>query len=838
MSKSESKKGGSKSKDKKKKWSTSSTNQTTGLPMLKYGPDTNIHIWRKKIQSAAMKEYGNLAKLIENDKYYEPPIVPEGIGVSVDKDPDLEDLTGGDNDESKSNNSATMQTRSSGRKTSQSMGPTSGSSQETAENDGIIAFQGIRSPDEVVMLGAVFMQKWWHERFILRDKEIHEMVKQRPNLYAYIEQHMSRESIDEVQKDPEYEDFNKEKCPLKLWLAIKKSHEVATDSSVGVFRKNDSLASYAAIKQGIYETVVAYKQRFDYVLDAYVNSGNTQPTDEDQAAHYLRSLDDGKYRELKVMLENDELLGNDKMPKTLNAMHAVATKFKVAKKSAVSHHGTSFATTGDTSGGRKRRGNSGSQGRGSKADDDDDDDNTVHSKEGDSKGKKTLKCWKCGEPGHRKNECPQNEKREGNSYHTVFAMTQNKQFGWRDVLLDNQSDISVVDERLLTNVRPSETPYVIRGMGPTPLTCNKVGYLEGFFECVAGTDLRANILCMAHVEDIYPVEYVQGQKYIVKMEDRDLVAHRKGCMYVADMSDWVTGRDENDQDENVAMLTTVSGNEAKYTKKEVKAAKEVRELLKNAGYPSYQGAINLITKGLVSNMPYTAQDVKNAYDIYGPPTEFVRGRKTKTKVSRQIVDDQLRAGQQAIQTMYGDIMLVKKKPFLLTLSEPLGLLLVTPVMNTTSEELGRALQEQITTLRSRGFAPRTAYLDAQPGFTALVGNMPGVEIDITGAGDHLDKIDIKIRRLKEVIRSVHSGLPWKLPNMLIKDLVKYCVSRMNLHPSSSNDTGDSPRTMFTGRKPNYTKELDIGFGDYVEVYKNNVVSNDALTDRTLPCIAL
>ena len=311
MSKSESKKGGSKSKDKKKKWSSSSTNQSTGLPMLKYGPDTNIHTWRKKIQSAAMKEYGNLAKLIENDKYYEPPIVPEGIGVPVDEDLDLEDLTGGDNDESRSSNSATMQTRSSGRKITQSMGPTSGSSQDTAGGQGIIAFKGIRPPDDVVMLGPVFMQKWWHERFILRDKEIHEMVKQRPNLYAYIEQHMSRESIDEVQKDAEYEDFNKEKCPLKLWLAIKKSHEVATDSSVGVFRKNDSLASYAAIKQGIYESVVAYKQRFDYVLDAYVNSGNTKPTDEDQAAHYLRSLDDGKYRELKVMLENDELLGTE-----------------------------------------------------------------------------------------------------------------------------------------------------------------------------------------------------------------------------------------------------------------------------------------------------------------------------------------------------------------------------------------------------------------------------------------------------------------------------------------------------------------------------------------------
>jgi hypothetical protein len=40
---------------------------------------------------------------------------------------------------------------------------------------------------------------------------------------------------------------------------------------------------------------------------------------------------------------------------------------------------------------------------------------------------------------------------------------------------------------------------------------------------------------------------------------------------------------------------------------------------------------------------------------------------------------------------------------------------------------------------------------------------PGTEIDVGGAGDNVAKVDIKIRRIKEMAWKVKAGLPWELP---------------------------------------------------------------------------
>jgi hypothetical protein len=37
-----------------------------------------------------------------------------------------------------------------------------------------------------------------------------------------------------------------------------------------------------------------------------------------------------------------------------------------------------------------------------------------------------------------------------------------------------------------------------------------------------------------------------------------------------------------------------------------------------------------------------------------------------------------------------------------------------------------------------------------------------VEIDVCGAGDHLDKVDNKIHQVKEMVRAVIARLPFKL----------------------------------------------------------------------------
>ncbi len=117
----------------------------------------------------------------------------------------------------------------------------------------------------------------------------------------------------------------------------------------------------------------------------------------------------------------------------------------------------------------------------------------------------------------------------------------------------------------------------------------------------------------------------------------------------------------------------------------------------------------------------------------------------------------------------------------------------------------------------------------------LRAQFPGVVVDPCGAGDYVPKIDIRIRCLKEMYRAVKAGLPWVLPRSRVKDLMMYCVSRINLRRTSALDGTVCPKVLFTGIKPNYRKELSLAFGDYVE---EHVDTDNTSRERSVPCIAL
>ena len=120
---------------------------------------------------------------------------------------------------------------------------------------------------------------------------------------------------------------------------------------------------------------------------------------------------------------------------------------------------------------------------------------------------------------------------------------------------------------------------------------------------------------------------------------------------------------------------------------------------------------------------------------------------------------------------------------------------------------------------------------------ALVGKFPGVLIDISGAGDHLTKVDIKIRRIKETYRSVKQGLVYKLPDFMVKDLVTYCVCRLNVWRTKAINDNVCTIVWFTGQKINFKREFALGFGDYVKAKDPNAVVKSS-HQRTQSCITL
>ena len=71
-------------------------------------------------------------------------------------------------------------------------------------------------------------------------------------------------------------------------------------------------------------------------------------------------------------------------------------------------------------------------------------------------------------------------------------------------------------------------------------------------------------------------------------------------------------------------------------------------------------------------------------------------------------------------------------------------------------------------------------VDPQRALAALEGKFLGTVIDVSGAGDHLHKVDAKMRRIKEMYRCVKSDLPYDLPKKRVRDLMTYVVSRVNI----------------------------------------------------------
>ena len=89
----------------------------------------------------------------------------------------------------------------------------------------------------------------------------------------------------------------------------------------------------------------------------------------------------------------------------------------------------------------------------------------------------------------------------------------------------------------------------------------------------------------------------------------------------------------------------------------------------------------------------------------------------------------------------------------------------------------------------------------------------GVEVDVSGAGSHVARIERRIRVIKERVRAhVAYHLPFTLSTVGIAMCVMYCVSRLHYEPAGLREWGPSPREAFIGRKPDGKRDIRCSFG--------------------------
>ena len=668
-------------------------------------------------------------------------------------------------------------------------------------------------------------------------KQVNDITMNSPKLFGYIWQYLSPESIDEVKHQADYINFNKNKDPVKLWETIVKTHEINSMSRIPEVVKRATRKEYNACRQGGYESIITYRERFDAATKAYTDQGNPPMKEADIAMDFFDGLDPARYAQFKTDIHNGLTAGSITAAGTLSTMNKVYElagswiKTNVVQKQGVA---ATYVTTHLDKVQPKPKPKP---------------TTTETPKPEEEKkqpgSKKKVKCYKCHEEGHYANKCPEKKKPDeetpidaNDEIHTLnatweaatfcthqvnSAMDANLKVQPNEIIIDNAADISIIQPHLLENVQQRERSVKINGVGGLTLEVNQTGYLPNFFEVYSSDKTLANVLSFSDVEDKYPITYIPGESFIVHLPDRDIEFKRRGKLYVAL---W---------EEITAVMTTVQEAEGVYTKAEVKRAKEAYDLLKNTGYPSVEELIHLIEDGNILELPHISRaDIKRAYDLYGMPVEYVRGKMTKKRATRVRFEPALQENEKD-QVLWSDVMTIDQNKFLITVCDPLNLTLKTHIERETADVLGLALQGHLQVLRERSFTPRMVHVDPASAFRTIRTQFPGTYIDVGGAKDFVEKVDAKIRRIKDTYRSVKAGLSWSLPNSRVKDLVAYCVSRLNNRRTSALNSKLSPRVLFTGTKPNYKKEFSLSFGDYVELY-NGTTNTSA--ERSVGGIAL
>jgi hypothetical protein len=204
----------------------------------------------------------------------------------------------------------------------------------------------------------------------------------------------------------------------------------------------------------------------------------------------------------------------------------------------------------------------------------------------------------------------------------------------------------------------------------------------------------------------------------------------------------------------------------------------------------------------------TARDFVIADAIWGKDIASMKGKTKKqaTPVADITVSPTLVQKEQVLAI---EIMFIRKLAILIGVSTPLDLTLATSLTSADMLKPSRAaaavkkgIDYFMGVLQSQDFKAKLIMSDGEGAVAKLKTelNMLGVEVDISGAGGHVARVERRIQVLRERMRTDVHILPFALSLLCLSLLALYCVSRLNYEPSSSREWGASRRELVLGRK--------------------------------------
>ena len=241
------------------------------------------------------------------------------------------------------------------------------------------------------------------------------------------------------------------------------------------------------------------------------------------------------------------------------------------------------------------------------------------------------------------------------------------------VLLDNQSQLSILHHTLLTNISPLSIPIQVKGIAGLSVVLHHKGKLAHFdIECYASFDPMMNILCYADVAAKHPIT-TTPDAFVVHLTGWEVKFVLNNKLYVAHFDDFV---EVNLVKSKNIYFSSVSEMASLYNLKERKLAWEAWQFIQRSLVGSKEEAINLATNGNIRGINFTRKDIERAYIIYGKPVSSIQGRMTKMSIARAELE-QTNNWEARPQTLTMDAMFVCTIPFFVTVTDSLGMTVVS-----------------------------------------------------------------------------------------------------------------------------------------------------------------
>ena len=712
------------------------------------------------------------------------------------------------------------------------------------------------------------------------------IAEQKQAVFALVYAQLSESSRCEIQDDEEWIENYQQRDLLYLIQRIRSTHIARQTGNPGQDRERVQML-WATIRMQPYETSFAFRKRVDDHQLERTAVGLPVIPEEDLVIGILNRLDMSRYSSLVTNYLDNERRGIADLPILSSTLwkevkEAQVVRFRGVRGSDMESIYLSRVDDIQIDGGRGRgrgRGGRGPRGGGrGRGRSSHEEKETVGKSSTTPAIKSTapnldhIVCWNCGIKGHRsstctikkvnfssaddeliylaasvpdwRTPCPDNACDDDQHRESIFFSTVS---GNQDtmLLLDTQASIHIFrNPAITTDIETTSTPVTIQGITGDRVRVTQEGTIhdvgiKGYYS----PNMAANIISYNKLKETHNIHYDEARDIFTATSHTGPTL-TFACInghYVMDIHAI-----------RQAYVVSLSSKSAKYSRKQLSAARDAYEFMQRMGYISYKAAAEIVQRGSMKEIGFVRSDLVNAQDIYGTPAAYQLGQGTQRSAKCQ-ENDQIPIHQSVNQELQVDLFYFLGQAFFLSISVLLGLIMVShlgPGSETASSseknnersrsKAGEALLMHVTQYQAKGFRVLTVTSDGEGAVKSIrqEAQKLGVELNILGRGSHTPHAEAAIRHLKNKARSTLHSLPYSLPSKLAVHLIAFVVHTSNMVPKV-NSPGHLPAyTAFKGRAPNYKIDAPFPFGTAGFLQRAQTVQSNSMIPRADYCVWL